>query len=461
MIGQPRRVELDVQISPAEALRCLRGDSLPFAFVGAWADGEAILGSQPVGIAGSREDPFALLDRRPMIDATPVAEDPHHMIVGGGWFGFLGYGLGRLADAATPPQPPACVPLPLHHLAFYDHVLRRDSDGRWWFEMLWTPHRAAALADRERALRARLSKPPAAQPASAGAWSWSPSLDEHARAVASIIGQINAGDLYQANLALRLEGRVEGDPLDLFCAANAALPTDRGAYVSGDFGSVVSLSPELFLSRRGDTVRSAPIKGTRPCDSDAAGQQATRDALAGSVKDRAENTMIVDLVRNDLGRVCEPGTVRVASLCEVHEHAGVWHMVSEIEGTLSPVVGDGDLLRATFPPGSVTGAPKLAAMAAIAKLEPAAREAYTGAIGFASPVWGAEWSVAIRTLEVSADGHAWIGVGGAVVADSSPEDEAREAVTKVAPVLGALGAPLSEPIAAIAAVPAGLDAVGA
>ena len=149
--------------------------------------------------------------------------------------------------------------------------------------------------------------------------------------------------------------------------------------------------------------------------------------------------MIVDLVRNDLGRVCRPGTVSVAALAEVRAHAGVWHMVSEVEGELRDGVGDADLLRATFPPGSVTGAPKLAALDVIAELESTGREAYTGAIGFAGPLAGLELSVAIRTFEVRGT-RIWLGAGGGIVADSAGEDEAREAAAKAAPLLAAIGA---------------------
>jgi para-aminobenzoate synthetase / 4-amino-4-deoxychorismate lyase len=149
--------------------------------------------------------------------------------------------------------------------------------------------------------------------------------------------------------------------------------------------------------------------------------------------------MIVDLVRNDLGRVCTAGTVRVAALAEVRPHAGVWHMVSEVEGELRDGVGDADLLRATFPPGSVTGAPKLAALDVIAELESTGREAYTGAIGFASPLAGLELSVCIRTFEFRGE-RIWLGAGGGIVADSDGREEAREAAAKAAPLLAAIGA---------------------
>ena len=333
------------------------------------------------------------------------------------------------------------MPLADGALAYYDHVLRLDADGRWWFEALVTPGRAAAIARRRDELAARLARPQAARPFATRDWRWIPSPAGHAETVEACRTRIAAGDLFQANLCLRLEGRIDGDAFDLFAAAAQALPTDRAAFVAGPWGTVASLSPELFLTRTGRTVRSAPIKGTRPAD--------RRDELARSEKDRAENVMIVDLVRNDLGRVCRPGSVRVAALAEVRPHAGVWHMVSEVEGELRAGVGDAGLLRATFPPGSVTGAPKLAALDVIAELESTGREAYTGAIGFASPLAGLELSVAIRTFEVRG-ARIWLGAGGGIVADSDGEEEAREAAAKAAPLLAAIGA---DPPAADAAPP--------
>ena len=418
------REPLDAEVAPARAALVLRGEDRPFALIGAWAGGGAILGSEPVRVAGPDDDLFARLDELPAVTA---AEDH---AVGGGWFGFLGFEARHRVEPGHPP-PPRPVPMAEGALAYYDHVLRLDADGRWWFEALVTPEREAAIAKRRDVLAARLAAPPAPRSFSTRAWRWIPSPAGHARAVEACRARIVAGDLFQANLCLRLEGRLEGDAFDLFAAAAQALPTDRAAFVAGPWGTVASLSPELFLERTGRTVRSAPIKGTRPAGG--------RAELIGSEKDRAENVMIVDLVRNDLGRVCRPGGVRVSALAEVRPHAGVWHMVSEVEGELREGVGDAGILRATFPPGSVTGAPKLAALDVIAELESTGREAYTGAIGFASPRAGLELSVAIRTFEVRGP-RIWLGAGGGITADSDGEEEAREAAAKAAPLLAAIGA---------------------
>ncbi|HEV2812360.1 MAG TPA: chorismate-binding protein [Solirubrobacteraceae bacterium] len=330
------------------------------------------------------------------------------------------------------------MPTPPSVLSFYDHLLRLDRDGQWWFEALWTPGRDAALQERRAVLAARLEAG-VGEPRAVGTAPWrsTPGPAGHAAAVAACRRRIAAGDLFQANLTVRLESRIEdGSPAELFSAAAARLRPDRAAFVGRSDGAVASLSPELFLERRGREVRSAPIKGTAPSDG--------RAALAASAKDRAENVMIVDLVRNDLGRVCEPGSIEVPALAEPRPHTGVWHLVSEVTGTLRDDATDADLLRATFPPGSVTGAPKVAALDVIAELESTGRDAYTGAIGFASPVAGLELSVAIRTFEVAGD-RIWLGVGGGVVADSEPHAEAREAATKAKPLLDAIGARLAPP----------------
>ncbi len=185
---------------------------------------------------------------------------------------------------------------------------------------------------------------------------------------------IHQGDIFQANITLRAEAEFAGDPLDAFCQGVTALDPPYAAFIGvsapgAGRAAVASLSPELFLRRAGDTVTSKPIKGTarRAADEDEAAAQ--RAELEASTKNRAENVMIVDLVRNDLSRVCVPGSVTVPVLLGPEPHPGVWHLVSTVTGTLRPGAGDGDLIRAAFPPGSVTGAPKVRALEIIDELE--------------------------------------------------------------------------------------------
>ncbi len=176
--------------------------------------------------------------------------------MGGGWVGYLGY---ALTDG------PAHRPrrFPPFALAYYDHLLHLDADGQWWFEALWTPERDAALAARRAELAARLRETRGPEPVSTAPWEMTPSPAGHARAVAAARERIVNGDLYQANIAIRLHSTLTGAPVDIFTHAAAALHPDRSAYLEGDWGAVASLSPELFLERRGDRVSSRPIKGTR------------------------------------------------------------------------------------------------------------------------------------------------------------------------------------------------------
>ena len=405
------RVSLDCDLTPERVLLALRDEPYPFALIGAWAGGGAIVGCAPARLAEG--DPFAALDELP----PPRGEAE----VGGGWFGWLGYGLGARIER-LPPPPPRPVALPAAHLAFYDHVLRQDAEGSWWFESLTDD----APLERLRALLAAAPSPRAPVPAQ-----FATRAAGHVFAVRECVERIAAGEIFQANVCLRLEAEWEGDVAQLFAAAQPVLRPDYAACFITPHGSIASLSPELFLRRVGRSVMTAPIKGTSPDDP---------EALRRSAKDRAEHVMIVDLMRNDLGRVAEYGTV-VASSPEARAQAGVWNLVSEVRATLSPAARDADLLRATFPPGSVTGAPKIQAMRVISELEGTGREVYTGAIGYASPHAGLELSVAIRTFEAHA-GRLWLGAGGGIVADSQPDAELEECLVKARPLLAAIGAEL-------------------
>ena len=256
-------------------------------------------------------------------------------------------------------------------------------------------------------------------------------LAGHRAAAADARARIAAGEVFQVNVCLRLEGELDGDLLELWLAGVNAADPGYAAYIGGQDHAVASLSPELFLRRRGREVVSRPVKGTAPRSTDPG-------ALVHSAKDRAENVMIVDLMRNDLGRVCRYGSVSAPEICVAEPAAGVWHLVSTVRGELRAGVDDGELLRATFPPGSVTGAPKVQAIKVIHALEATGREAYCGAIGLSSPLAGLELGVAIRTFERRGE-RMWLGAGGAVVHDSSPEAETAEALIKARGVAAAAG----------------------
>ena len=259
------------------------------------------------------------------------------------------------------------------------------------------------------------------------------------------------------NLTRRLDHVFEGDPVALYRALRRVNPAPFGAFLGLPEVAVLSSSPERFLRLdSAKRVESRPIKGTRPRGSSASEDARLAAELKSSAKDRAENVMIVDLVRNDLGRVCETASVRVAELTRLERYSGVFQLVSTVTGRLAPKRDVTDLLRACFPPGSMTGAPKLAAMKIIDRLEPTRRGVYAGAIGYLDVRGGADLSVVIRTLLV-ADGRAYAHAGGGVVADSDPALEHREATDKVRPLLAALALADPSSVARSLAEPARLS----
>ena len=237
---------------------------------------------------------------------------------------------------------------------------------------------------------------------------------------------IERGDVYQVNLVQHLSARVRGRPGAL-AAALAPLRPLHPRPLAGDGWAIVSASPELFLARRGDRLWTMPIKGTRPLGED-----------IDDAKDAAEHMMIVDLERNDLSRVCGVGSIRWPELMAQHELAGVTHLVSTVEGALRPDAGLAEILRATFPGGSITGAPKIAAIDHIARLEPVGRGASMGALGTIQANGDFELALTIRTFAV-ADGRIHLWVGGGIVWDSEPEAEIEESWVKARPLLAAVG----------------------
>jgi len=260
--------------------------------------------------------------------------------------------------------------------------------------------------------------------------------DAHVAAVRETLEAIARGDTYQVNLAQQLAAPFRGDLLELYRRLRAASPASHAAMLPG--AGLASISPERFLDVVAGIVTTDPIKGTRRRADDPELDAALADDLVTSTKDRAENVMVVDLERNDLGRVCVPGSVHVPTLLELRALPTVWHLVSRVRGTLQPGTTYGALLGATFPSGSVTGAPRLAAMRMIRALEDAPRGWYCGAVGWMGH-GSAALSVAIRTATLR-DGVAVYGAGGGIVADSDPDDEVAESLDKAVPFLAAVGA---------------------
>jgi para-aminobenzoate synthetase component 1 len=267
---------------------------------------------------------------------------------------------------------------------------------------------------------------------------WRRSWDEegYADAIQAVRAAIGRGDVYQVNLVQHLSAPFSGDP-EGPAEALASLHPLEPRPLSGRGWTIVSASPERFLSRRGRRVWTEPIKGTRPAGAEG--------ELHESEKDAAEHVMIVDLERNDLSRVCEPGSVRWPGLMEERALAGVTHLVTTVEGRLREGVELAELLEATFPGGSITGAPKIAAIDHIAALEPVGRGAAMGALGRVYPNGDLDLALTIRTFAV-ADGRVHLWVGGGIVWDSEPAAEIEESWVKARPLLAAVGSAVAEPV---------------
>jgi para-aminobenzoate synthetase component 1 len=257
-------------------------------------------------------------------------------------------------------------------------------------------------------------------------------------AVRRAIEYIHAGDCFQVNLSQRLLAPIKEHPFVLYGRLRQRNPAPFAGYFGGYHYQIVSASPERFLKLSSDGhVETRPIKGTRPRGRTPEEDEANRRALLASPKDRAENIMIVDLLRNDLGRVCEYGSIHVTRLCELESYRTVHHLVSEVVGQLRPGLTAFDLLRAAFPGGSVTGAPKVRAMEIIAELEPTARGPYCGSLGWIGFDGAMDTNILIRTMTL---GRGWVQfpVGGGIVADSDPAAEYEETLHKAAGLLRAL-----------------------
>lgn len=382
----------------ADATRRL-GLPPPAALTGDWFGARAVIApsvsAQPVAAA----DAFAV---RPGCD---------NAVVGGGWIGYLSY-----PDPGADGRPPR---IPEAAGGWTDCVLRSDRDGQWWYESLSGARMPDWLAD-------ALARPAPVRPCRI---EWDAAdRPTHRDGVLACLEAISAGEIYQACVCTQFAGPVDGAPLDFFANAVERTAPARAAYLAGAWGAIASLSPELFLCRRGEVVTSSPIKGTLPLD-------ARPSALRASVKDVAENIMIVDLVRNDLSRVALTGTVTVPELLVVRPAPGVWHLVSTVSAQVPAELPTSQLLDAAFPPASVTGTPKLRARQLISQWEPFRRGVYCGTVGLASPVAGCELNVAIRTVEFDAAGNAVLGTGGGITADSDVDAEWDECLHKAAPIL--------------------------
>ena len=354
----------------------------------------------------------------------------------GEWAGLFGYDLATAFEKVETPAP--LWPL----VAMGRYSIWAEFDRSAGHYIIHAPDQAGA-----RRLAKALEAAAVAQSAPESPASWSPRWPEerYLAAARRAVDYVHAGDVFQVNLAQVFDARLgEGDsPFAYFTRLCGQSPAPHAAYLRLDDDRVVlTNSPERFLSVRGGEVEARPIKGTRPRRSDPGADAAEVEALSASSKDRAENLMIVDLMRNDLSRVCRPGSVEVPVLCEVESYANVHHLVSVVRGQLDKEQDLIDLIAASFPPGSITGAPKVRAMEIIAELEGEPRGPYCGALGWMSREGDMDLNVMIRTAALRREAGGWsasIRSGGGIVADSEPQAEYEETLAKASALKAALG----------------------
>lgn len=361
----------------------------------------------------------------------------------GGAIGYLAYELGNTLETIGK-QAQNDHGLPEIYLGFYDWVISRDSTtGSTWAVATGFPERSVRKAkDRLQWIDQRLSRKSKQSSRinkmSSKILGSTFSHEKYIDAVKKVKTYINDGDIYQVNLSQRFESTLTDEPWNLYCNLRESSPAPYGSFLEYPEVSVLSASPELYISTIKNEVASKPIKGTRLRGRSKSEDRSLSKELRLSEKDRAENIMIVDVSRNDLGRICVPGTIEVPKLFQVEIHPTVLHLVSTVTGDLRPDIDSIEVIKAVFPGASITGAPKIRAMQIIDSLEPVQRSIYCGGIGYIGFDDSIHFSMAIRIMLVR-NNRVFIPVGGGIVYDSDPESEYQETLHKASGAFKSLG----------------------
>lgn len=411
----------------------------------------------------SDDDPLSLLEKIQAQVIAPLKLSPaklsqHNLPFLGGALGYFSYDLGRCFEK-IPSKAEQDITLPEMAIGIYSQAVIFDHKRLQFF--------LVCPSDKRLALETFLHSLVAAQNIDAPqknnkntsqnfalTSSWQSNMDKatYIEKFEQVQQYLLSGDCYQINLAQRFTAQYQGDEFQAYCALRTENKAPFSAFMRLDNASILSVSPERFLQCKQDKVQSKPIKGTMPRSNDEKQDIANAEILLSSIKDRAENLMIVDLLRNDLSKVCTPNSVVVPKLFEIESFPAVHHLVSTVEGELAAQYSVNDLLRGAFPGGSITGAPKIRAMEIIEQLEPHRRSVYCGSIGYISSCGTMDTSITIRTLIAvkdennipasSATNQIYCWAGGGLVADSTAASEFQETfdkVNRILPVLAKLG----------------------
>lgn len=385
----------------------------------------------------SNENPFDLVEG----EVSALGQySSNSLPFSGGAMGYFGYHLNEHLEQ-LPPRPKGSAGLPDMAIGIYDWALIQDHQEQQ-SSIVFLPSISPTIKQKVLGLAGTI------EPLNTTNKTFKINklesfynLDSYSDKVVSILDYLLQGDAYQVNFAQQFKTFYDGDPLDAYCALRQTLPATFSAYCRFRDNHVLSFSPELFLDVSNRKVVTRPIKGTMPRGASATEDESLKSRLLSSNKDKAENLMIVDLLRNDLGKHCKPGSIKVPQLFELESFANVHHLVSTVTGELKDTSSTTDLLKGCFPGGSITGAPKIRAMEIISELEEAERSVYCGSIGYLGTDGSLKTNIAIRTLVANQSRELFAWAGGGIVADSKPDTEYQECFDKIGVLLRALSEP--------------------
>ncbi|XQF90446.1 aminodeoxychorismate synthase component I [Pseudoalteromonas espejiana] len=382
---------------------------------------QSFLNQQP-----DARSPFSIMNAE--LNKLSSQKAANNLPFNGGWLGYFGYDLGRIIEN-IPTTAAHDITLPQMAVGLYVDALIYDKHQQSWFYVSQPNVNRLALYEQHLAEKVKNTD-------FALTTDWQSNMSEktYAEKFAHINAYLKSGDCYQINLAQRFNAGFKGSPWQAYKKLRDANKAPFSSFINHPRGAILSISPERFIAVNNNIVETKPIKGTLPRMADAIADQQQARALASSTKDRAENVMIVDLLRNDLGKVAKPGSVKVPSLFAIESFPAVHHLVSTVTAELDEGKTAVDQLEAAFPGGSITGAPKIRAMEIIEELEPHHRSIYCGSIGYLSACGNMDTSITIRTL-VCHNQQIYCWAGGGIVADSKVELEYQETYDKVNKIL--------------------------
>lgn len=400
----------------------------------------------------SEEDPLSLVEKVQQQVLLPLEVSQQMLPFLGGALGYFSYDLGRRFEK-LPAQAEQDITLPEMAVGIYSQAIIFDHKHQQFYLVCPPENRSEITCFLQTLLKKAKNKATNAKQTQFTLLSdWQSNMDKasYTEKFGQVQNYLLSGDCYQINLAQRFKAQYQGNEFEAYCALRAKNKAPFSAFIQLDNASILSVSPERFLQKKQNKVQSKPIKGTMPRSTNKTEDQNNADILANSTKDRAENLMIVDLLRNDISKVCKPGTVVVPKLFDIESFPAVHHLVSTVEGEIAEHNSASDLLRGAFPGGSITGAPKIRAMQIIEQLEPHRRSVYCGSIGYISSCGTMDTNITIRTLiceksqknTSTTPNHIYCWAGGGLVADSIAASEYQETFDKVnciLPVLKKLG----------------------